>query len=238
MNFTFWLAIGLGIILVSYSGRVMYTRYMKRVSKAATKFGKAWGKTTSRYRVLRILNSFFYILGMSIALVGLALGAATLFQPDIEVTVPVVKIRQPDDKLEINRIFQLVNEQRVQQGLTPLIENPRLTAIAQARVDDMATNQYYAHKDPEGRYYYDLLTSKGFNADYSCENLNVEFTTDEWAYVNDWLQSTKGHKECMLDKRITQAGYAVALFGGSDDIYVVAGIHATELKPTSKTKTN
>lgn len=233
-----WVLVGLAIIIVSYVTRVLYTRYMKRISVAASKFGKAWGKRTSRYRLLRILNSFFYILGLSMVLVGLVIGVVSIFEPKLEVKPPIIRIQQPDDKLELAQIFQLVNEQRKQAGLAPLVENPKLTAVAQARAEDMAKNQYYSHVDPQGKYYYDLFAKRGFNADYSCENLDVEFTTDEWRYVSDWLESTKGHKECMLNNRVSQAGYGLSLFGDSDDIYLVVGIHATELEDIKLRKPN
>ncbi len=228
-----WIAVGMAIVVISYIARVTYLHFLKKIPGVAVGFGKAWGKTTDRFRILRAMNSFFYIIGMAVTLVGIVLLLVTPFKPDIVVVPPSILIGVEDEQLEVGKILSLVNDQRKQHNLPPLVENPRLTAIAQARADDMANNQYYAHQSPKGQYYYDLFPEHGFTSEYSCENLDVEFTTDETVYVNDWLESNKGHKECMLNKKATQAGYAVALFGGSKNIYVVVAIHSTELKNLS-----
>lgn len=234
MKYTLWITIGLGIILLGLLGRVLYANLIKPIPGAAARFGKAWGTTTDRYAALRALNTLFYIIGVTVTLLGLVAGASAVLRPK-PATAPVIVQPVVDEKLEANQILQLVNNERQRLRLPKLASDPRLVAVAEARAKDMTDNQYYAHINQDGKYFDDLFPSFNFKADYSCENLDIEFTTTESVYVNDWLESTKGHRECMLHKDTSTAGYAATVFGETQNgkIYLVVGIHATELKPTS-----
>lgn len=232
MKFYIWVLIGLGVIAINYLLRISYSRYSRQITTRALRFRKRWGKTTRRYKGLRILNSFFYLLGVTVALTGIAYGIVTLAKPAVFVQDPTQTNTPYDNNLDASRILELVNETRESHGLNPLNEDTRLTQIAYARAEDMSKNDYYAHRSPTtGKYYYDLFPSWNIKADYSCENLDVEFTVDESQYVKDWYQSTKGHKECMLNKNVTSAGYAAIPFGDqrTSTIYIVVAIHTTSL---------
>lgn len=131
-----------------------------------------------------------------------------------------------------NEVFDLVNTERKKQGLPSLERSQLLTDVAKARAADMQKNGYYAHQAPDGTYYFDLLKGTDYAESYSCENLNLRFSTGPQGYVNGWLDS-QSHKRCLLHSDTTRAGYAVVRlspFEGSEDLpsYVVVAIHATE----------
>lgn len=132
----------------------------------------------------------------------------------------------------LNDIFALVNQKRAAQGLQPVTRNAKLTAIAEQRAADMAQNHYYAHKSPSGLYFYDLIKQHNYQIGYGCENLDLEFTQIAEVYVTDWLNSTHGHRECLLNSSVTDAGFAVTAFvtsdGQPDDepAYIVVTIYA------------
>lgn len=134
-----------------------------------------------------------------------------------------------------NAIFNLVNEQRRNAGLPLLVADTSLAKLASDRAADMSTRRYYAHKNPDGQYFYDFLKPSENKSKYACENLDLEFTTNVGTYVNDWLNSTSGHRECMLNKTIRSAGYAAAPFetvdgnGVHTTSYVVVAIHSASL---------
>lgn len=135
-----------------------------------------------------------------------------------------------------NEILSLVNQARANEGLARLHANESLTEIATGRARDMAANHYYAHLDKSGKYYYDLLRQKKIATDYSCENLDMEFSRLPLPYVTDWLASSAGHRECLLNPQVTEAGYAVTTFdrvnyeGTPETAYIVVAIHATTPK--------
>lgn len=97
-----------------------------------------------------------------------------------------------EDAPDPNEIFRLVNEARKAEGLKPLVPNSKLTEVAEARAYDMAKNKYYGQKDKDGNFFDALFASRGFSTDYSCENLDLEFTTEAQSYVEDWLTAPSG----------------------------------------------
>ncbi len=135
-----------------------------------------------------------------------------------------------------NEIFKLVNRARQSQGLEALLANSELSIVAEERASDMAANNYYAHQSPGGKFYYDAFESKGFYTEYSCENLDLEFTKDPAVYVSDWLESSS-HRDCLLNPAVAEAGYAViqtkdSLVEGSlEPTFIVVAIHSTTTQP-------
>lgn len=177
------------------------------------------------------------MIGLGATIAAVALFAASV----ITKRQPVVTIQpaptHPDGTLTADEILHLVNVERNAKQLRVLKEDKRLTHIAQTRANDMVNRQYYAHLNPDGKYYYDLFPEYRIKAKYSCENLDVQFTVDEQTYIHDWLTSTRGHRECMLHKDVTSAGYAVIRFSKPSEypVYIVVGIHTTPISTITPT---
>lgn len=136
------------------------------------------------------------------------------------------------DVPNINIISSLINSERSSQGLRPLIKDTVLTDIAETRAADMAARGYYAHRNPDGLYFYDQLDQRGYAVAYGCENLDLEFELLPETYINAWMSSTSGHRECLLNPRITNAGYAAVKLPPSGSkgtivpAYIVVAIYA------------
>lgn len=133
---------------------------------------------------------------------------------------------------DINDIYNQVNKARISAGLLPLERNAQLTTLAQARAADMREHGYYAHKNSVGVYFDDQARAMNFSFSYGCENLNLDFTLETAPYMYGWLTSKAGHRECMLNPTVTEAGYAVAeikpMSGEQAHTYVVVAIHSTD----------
>lgn len=132
-----------------------------------------------------------------------------------------------------NKILDLVNELRIQNGLLPLEADAQLASEASDRSHDMVRRKYYAHQNPDGLNFFQILEAKNIEPDYACENLALESSSEETVFIESWETSTSGHKECMLNPRVTRAGYSVVQLYGPDDgadarYYVVVAIHGTE----------
>jgi uncharacterized protein YkwD len=158
-----------------------------------------------------------------------------LFRAQVSAETPRVApaaFRSKPDLPDINKIFDLINTERAQRGLRPVERSSELTRVANKRAADMATKHYYAHKNPEGQYFYDLFKQNDVSTAYACENLDLEFVTTASLYVNDWLTSTHGHRECMLNHDVTEAGFAVTPFTTTDPsqsdtkMYIVVTIYS------------
>lgn len=132
-----------------------------------------------------------------------------------------------------NETLKLVNEERSTFGLPELSADEGLGAVARARAKDMATRQYYAHRDPDGRYYFDYFKEFGITTGFNCENLDLVFVPSEELVINEWKASLKGHRGCMMRPDVSKAGYAttkitlVDFEGRQTAAYLVVAIHAS-----------
>jgi uncharacterized protein YkwD len=150
--------------------------------------------------------------------------------PQVLSATSKVMFPEQDNAPSPNAILSLVNEQRVQAGLSPLMPSVALSEIARRRADDMASNNYYSHRSAEGLFYYDYLSGSGADDTYSCENLDLQFSLAPSRYVSDWMESSAGHKQCLLNENVSDAGYAVSVMNdpkGAQTMYVVVAIHGT-----------
>ncbi len=130
-----------------------------------------------------------------------------------------------------NDIVTAINQARSSHDLGTLIIDQTLVTLAHSRADDMTANQYFSHIDGSGNNFYTYLTPK---PSFACENLNLSFSLSVDDHVQDWLNSTKGHRECLLDSRVTRIGLATREFatidhdGQSQKTYLVVAIHSTD----------
>jgi len=203
---------------------------------------KTWLHTPQYYLFRHYTKKVFYLIGMSVTGAAIVVAAVLFIQPDLTPypkpklltasSLPQTSTTLKPNILDVDEIFRLVNEKRAAEDLDKLTYDPGLTLVAETRAKDMALNRYYSHINLSGKYFYDYFKDFGFSTGFSCENLDVEFTTDETVYVKDWLTSERGHRECLLSKKVTKAGYATAVFsdpqtdGSSEKSYIVVGVHA------------
>lgn len=102
-----------------------------------------------------------------------------------------------------------VNEERVKQNLPTLVLNPLLNESAQKKSEDMFTKDYFEHASPEGVTPHQLITSTGYPARISAENLAKDpRTVDE--VMTGWMASP-GHRANILFDGITEAGFGLRL---------------------------
>jgi len=105
------------------------------------------------------------------------------------------------------RVIELTNQQRLEQGLSPLSLNPTLSQAAQLKAGDMFAFNYWAHNSPSGRDPWSFFKEAGYGYLYAGENLARDFMTSE-AVVNAWMNSSS-HKENILNGRYNETGLAV-----------------------------
>lgn len=109
---------------------------------------------------------------------------------------------------QLTEIASLINQQRLASGAASLERSAELDAIAAERAADMSHNSYYAHRSPSGLFFNDLMDRRAVNYTFACENLNLALNATASDYVNSWLASPAGHKECLLKDAHRYAGYA------------------------------
>jgi hypothetical protein len=118
-------------------------------------------------------------------------------------------------------IISLTNASRSSLGLTPLSENSRLDASAQAKAEDMLAHQYFAHTSPDGVTPWSWIKGQGYGYRYAGENLAVYYTQAEDVTAG-WMASPT-HRANIVDTRYTDIGVGVAQgeYNGYPSVFVV-----------------
>ncbi|MHA7963007.1 CAP domain-containing protein [Paenibacillus sp. CAU 1782] len=114
-------------------------------------------------------------------------------------------------------LFDLTNAERASRGL-PALEWDKLAAAAsRAHSADMAARQYFNHTNPDGASPFDRMKSKGITYGLASENIAAGFGNSLFAHYS-LLNSKTGHRESILDQKLTKLGTGVS-FGGPYRIY-------------------
>ena len=119
------------------------------------------------------------------------------------------------------KMIELTNESRKKSGLLPLKVNSKLTAAAEAKVNDMFEFQYFDHNSPSGVTPWYWIKSAGYNYLYAGENLAIDFVTAEGTHLA--LMRSITHRDNILKPNYTEVGIAVkkGIFDGNESIIIV-----------------
>lgn len=122
-------------------------------------------------------------------------------------------LRQNNITANLNtlNIITEINKIRVNYGLDPLVENPKLDIAALLKAQDMIEKDYFNHYSPEGKAPWDWIASAKYDYKYAGENLALNFFNDQET-VQAWLNSPS-HKENILNPNYKETG--VAILSGS-----------------------
>lgn len=105
------------------------------------------------------------------------------------------------------RIIELTNAKRAENGLEPLSLNGSLDLAALAKANNMFEENYWAHFSPSGKDPWGFIFASGYRFSYAGENLARNFYTNE-EVVNAWMNSPS-HKENIVNGKYKEIGVAV-----------------------------
>lgn len=109
--------------------------------------------------------------------------------------------------ISVESVLKELNGARNAYGLNFLIKNDQLSAAAQAKLDDMLTNNYFQHTSPSGVEPWHWLDEKGYVYVVAGENLAMDFRTAE-AQQKAWMESPT-HRKNILNANFQEVGVAV-----------------------------
>lgn len=104
------------------------------------------------------------------------------------------------------QMLQLVNNERVKNGLKPLAPMAKLTQLAQLKAKDLIVNNYFSHTSPTYGSFYTMVYNAGIRFRSVGENLaeardvNTAFTL---------LMASSAHRANMLNANFTHIGIGV-----------------------------
>jgi uncharacterized protein YkwD len=139
-------------------------------------------------------------------------------QPDSNerVTLPfTVTTSRPRPDLE-KRMLDLVNSERVANGLQPLAADPEMTEVARRHSTDMFVRGYFAHDTPEGVTPFDRMREANVRFLVAGENLALAPTV---TVAHNGLMNSPGHRANILRPQFGRVGIGI-MDGGSRGLMV------------------
>lgn len=122
------------------------------------------------------------------------------------VTLPfTVSTSRPRPDLE-QRMLDLVNHERLANGLQPLVLDPELTEVARRHSADMFTRGYFAHDTPEGRTPFDRMKDANVHFLTAGENLALAPTL---SIAHTGLMNSPGHRANILRPQFGRVGIGI-----------------------------
>lgn len=98
----------------------------------------------------------------------------------------------------------ILNDERGNLSLVPVVPEPRLTEAAQSHAEDMARNNYLSHTGRDGSSVADRALAVGYEYAFIAENIAQGFFSEE-AVLEAWMNSP-GHAANILDQRAEDFG--------------------------------
>lgn len=114
---------------------------------------------------------------------------------------------QPDMEAEVLR---LMNEQRVANGLNPLVMNDKLSIAADIRAREIV--ELFSHTRPNGTSCFTVAAEVGYTYRMAAENIASGYNTAAWV-MEGWMNST-GHRNNILNGSLTEVGIGCVQYDG------------------------
>lgn len=126
-------------------------------------------------------------------------------------------IQQSSLTVDEKRAFDLMNADRVANGVPALKLNMNIVKVARAHGQDMINRNFFAHENPDGVGPFDRMRAAGIQFGYAGENLAINRSVDlaEKAFMN-----SPGHRSNILSPNYTEVGIGVR-YDSSGSVYVV-----------------
>lgn len=115
------------------------------------------------------------------------------------------------------QVVELVNTERVAQGLAAYSVDSRLMAAARVHATDMACNHFTSHTGSDGSSVRDRVEAQGYAWSWIGENYYVTGNTENGAQVAfDWWMNSTPHRNNLLSPNYTQFGVGYVYDAASD----------------------
>ena len=130
------------------------------------------------------------------------------------------------------QIVKIVNDKRVEEGLSQLNVNYELSEAAQNKASDMADKSYFSHISAiDGKKWSDFIKDENYKYEVAGENLANGFSEVD-PMVEAWMLSPS-HRENILNSRYQETGVGIAV--GNLDGYTTVFVVQMFGKPSSST---
>ncbi|MEW9669172.1 CAP domain-containing protein [Ammoniphilus sp. 3BR4] len=104
------------------------------------------------------------------------------------------------------QMLNLVNQERQQNGLSPLKANPELTRLARTKSQDMINGNYFSHQSPTYGSPFDMIRNAGVSFTTAGENIAGNQTVEG---AHRALMNSPGHRANILSNQYDQVGIGI-----------------------------
>lgn len=118
------------------------------------------------------------------------------------------------DELET---FNLINQQRINNGLPALKIDEEVQRVARIKAQDMVDNNYFAHNSPTYGTPFNML--KNFGISYNTAGENIAGNSNNNSAVTAWMNSS-GHRANILNNSYNYTGIGIVTSPKYGKIYV------------------
>lgn len=199
-----------------------------RIQKLRKAARKRWMKAVAGSVSYKYVSLFIFGIGM----VSLSAAAFVYIRTQGYIFSRPPAITHTTEVPDTGELLRYINQERTSNHKSELTADDKLKSLAEKRLNEMVERQQYSHKDKAGKFYYDYLPDLGYVTKYSCENLDIEPSVKPIRYIQSWVKSDGGHKECLLNENVTRVGLASGKFSRDDksflNSYLVVAIFAAD----------
>lgn len=114
-------------------------------------------------------------------------------------------------------VFNLINQQRINNGLSALKVDSEVQNVARIKAQDMVNNNYFSHTSPTYGSPFDML--KSYKVSYKTAGENIAGNSSNSGAVTAWMNSS-GHKANILNSSFNYTGIGVVSSPKYGKIYV------------------
>ena len=126
----------------------------------------------------------------------------------VYITIPDSSVKSLEEQILI-----LVNKERLQRGLSPVVLNWQISRVARTKSEDMRDNDYFSHNSPTHGSPFDML--RKFNIAFRSAGENIakgQQTAEE--VMQAWMNS-EDHRKNILNDDFREIGVGYAEGGGT-----------------------
>ncbi|GGH23849.1 CAP domain-containing protein [Paenibacillus segetis] len=154
-------------------------------------------KRTTKRVVTSLLFSIM-VTSLAVAPVLPSVGGGTAYAATTKQTKQLAAVYARIQKEHAAEVVQLVNEERVNAGLKPLVIHTNLSTMAKDKAIDMFKSNYFSHTSPKYGSPFDMMDAYNITYRYAGENIAMGQKSAE-EVVKAWMNSP-GHKANILNE--------------------------------------
>ncbi len=106
----------------------------------------------------------------------------------------------------IDKMLNLINRERINNGLKSLKIDSKLTSVAQLKAADMVKSNYFSHTSPNHGTIHDMIKSSGISYYIAGENIAKAYSIESAHknFMNSWT-----HRRAILTDKFTHVGIGI-----------------------------